>query len=188
VGENFRFGRRAEGDLKTLKRLTKVYNYKLKSFPCLKINRQPISSTYIRQLIKGGDLIKAQKLLDRPVSVLGTVIKGDSLARRLGFPTANINPHHEVLPPSGVYAVKINFNNKKLIGLCNIGTKPTFKIKGEKHIEAHVFNFKQSIYGKYLEIAFIKKIREEKKFIFPQELIAQIKKDVIFARRFFACH
>lgn len=188
VGKNFRFGRRAEGNFEILERLSKFYNFKLKTFKVTKINNRPISSTYIRALIKKGKLATAQKLLTRPVSILGTVIKGDSLARRLGFPTANIEAHHEVIPPSGVYAVKIIFNHRKLNGICNIGIKPTFKTQGEKHIEVYIFNFRRNIYGKYLEIQFSKKIREERKFHSAHALAEQIRKDIVAVQRIFSRH
>ncbi len=102
IGRNFRFGKNAQGNSKLLRKFSAIYNFKLKAFKVFKINNQPISSTYIRKLIKKGNLKAAQSLLMRPVSVLGMVIKGASLATKLGFPTANINPHHEVLPTSGV--------------------------------------------------------------------------------------
>jgi riboflavin kinase/FMN adenylyltransferase len=190
IGKNFRFGRYAFGDVRLLKKLSSLYNFKVKIFDIMKIKNQPISSTYIRQLIKRGEIQAAQKLLTRPVSVLGTVVKGKSLAGELGFPTANIDPHHEILPPSGVYATKIIFQNKKLNGICYIGPKPTFILKGTKekrqqdaHIEVHIFNFHQSIYGKDLQIHFIKKIREAKKFATPEDLARQVKKDIIQAKK-----
>lgn len=190
VGRNFRFGKNAEGDIETLKRLSKQFNYKLKVFKMSRINDKPISSTCIRSLIKKGNLAMAQKLLMRPVSIMGTVIKGVSLARKLGYPTANINPHHEVIPPSGVYAVKIIFNDKKLKGICNIGIKPTFNRvpNPDIHIELHIFNFKENIYGKYLEIQFLGKIRNERKFKNPAALIKQIKKDIEIAQKRFSRH
>lgn len=185
VGRNFRFGRRAKGNFRTLEELSRRDNFKLKVFDIIKIDNQTISSTYIRRLITRGKLDAASKLLSRPVSVLGTVIKGTSLASRLGFPTANINPHHEVLPPSGVYAVSVILNHKNFKGVCYIGSKPTFKRSIEKHIEVYIFNFRKNIYGKYLEIHFIKKIREEKKFSSPESLAWQIKKDIFNSRRIF---
>lgn len=212
VGRNFRFGKQARGDFKTLNKLSRIYNFRLKAFDIIKINKQPISSTYIRRLITKGKLNAAAKLLSRPVSVLGTVIRGTSLASRLGFPTANINPHHEVLPPSGVYAVSAIFNNKKFKGVSYIGTRPTFSRQGgiprrfptilsglrlyvgdvggkhqkQKHIEVYIFNFKKNIYGKYLEIQFIRKIRNERKFNSPQSLVQQIKKDIAQTRKIFS--
>ncbi len=188
VGRNFRFGKQARGDFKTLDKVSHIYNFKLKLFDIIKINNQPISSTYIRRLITKGKLNTARKLLSRPVSVLGTVIKGTSLAGRLGFPTANVNPHHEVLPPPGVYAVLVIFNNKKFKGVCYIGTRPTFKHQRQKHIEVYIFNFKKNIYGKYLEIQFIKKIRNERKFSSPVSLVRQIKKDIASTKKIFPLH
>lgn len=195
VGKNFRFGKHAKGDFRTLTKLSKIYNFELMIFNVIKTDRKPISSTFIRRLIAKGKLNIAQRLLGRKVSVLGTVIKGTALGRRLGFPTANINPHHEVLPPSGVYAVKIIFNNRHLNGICYIGTKPTFKATSYKleatslkYIEVHVFNFNKNIYGKYLETQFIKKIRDEKKFASVLVLAKQIQKDISFVKRLFSRH
>lgn len=181
VGKNFRFGQGAEGDSGTLERLSGVYNFKLKLFGVKKIKNKPISSTYIRSLINGGRLDDARKLLNRPVSILGTIIRGRSLAKKLGFPTANINPHHEIIPASGVYAVRIIFKQKIYRGACYIGTRPTLKgakSAARKNIEVHIFNFHKEIYGQYLEIQFIKKIREEKKFDSLSSLSAQIRKDI----------
>lgn len=185
VGRNFKFGKTARGDFRTLDKLSPCYNFKLKVFGLIKIDNQPISSTHIRRLITKGKLDTAQKLLGRAVSILGTVIRGSSLATRLGFPTANINPHHEVLPPSGVYAVSVFLENKNFKGVCYIGAKPTFKKRIGKHIEVYIFNFHQDIYGKYLEIQFIKKIRNERKFASPQSLARQVKKDIICTKRIF---
>lgn len=186
VGRNFKFGKQARGDFRTLDKLSSYYNFKLKVFGLIKIDNQPISSTHIRRLITKGKLDTAQKLLCRPVSILGTVIRGSSLATRLGFPTANINPHHEVLLPSGIYAVSVFLDNKNFKGVCYIGSKPTFKKRIEKHIEVYIFNFHQNIYGKYLEIQFIKKIRNERKFGSPQSLARQVKKDIICTKRIFS--
>lgn len=185
VGRNFRFGRQGRGDYKCLLKLSSFCNFKLKVFSLNRINNQPISSTYIRRLITKGKLNTAQKLLSRPVSILGTVIKGSSLATQLGFPTANINPHHEVLPPSGIYAVSVILNNKNFRGVCYIGSKPTFRLGIERHIEVYIFDFHKEIYGKYLEIQFIRKIRDEKKFASVSLLAAEIKKDILSVKKNF---
>ncbi len=197
VGKNFRFGKNAAGDYRALEGLSSVYDFKLKVFAVIRSHNKPISSTYIRALIKKGDLSTAQNLLCHPVAVLGTVTKGARLGRRLGFPTANINPHHEVLPLSGVYAVRIIFNQRELKGICYIGTKPTLKVQGrrqeagggkEKYVEVYIFNFKKNIYGKYLEIQFVKRIRGERKFASIQALAEQVKKDISLVKRLFSCH
>jgi len=185
VGKNFRFGRRAKGGLKLLRELSGIYGFRIKAFDVVKTARLPISSTYIRKLIKAGELRKAERLLVHPVCILGTVIRGASLARKLGFPTANIDPHHEVLPPSGVYAVRVILKNKIYKGVCSIGTKPTLTGKNIQHIEVHIFSLRSDIYGEYLEIQFIQKIRDQKKFRSLPALAQKIKKDVIQAKRMF---
>jgi riboflavin kinase/FMN adenylyltransferase len=180
VGKNFRFGRNAEGDFKTLERLSRIYNFKVKGFSVLKVAGKPISSTYIRRLIKEGKLYTAQKLLGRPVSILGTVIRGRALGRRLGYATSNINPHHEVIPPCGVYTVKVIFGRKIYKGICYIGSRPTLEKRKYKkiHVEVHILNFIKEIYGEYLEVRFLKKIRQEKKFSSLASLALQIRKDI----------
>lgn len=183
VGRNFRFGKGAKGDLSALEKLSGAYNFKVKPFAVLKVNNQPVSSTYIRRLIAKGDLGPAEKLLSRPVTILGTVIRGSSLGRKLGFPTANIDPHHEVLPPSGIYAVYAILDNRRLCGVCYIGAKPTFnRNQNKKHIEVYIFGLSKYIYAKFLEIQFVRKIREDRKFPSSASLIAQIRKDVAIAK------
>lgn len=184
VGRNFFFGRYKKGNFKDLKKFSSSYGYRVNTVPALKSSGKLISSTWIRSLILKGDLKKAASLLSRPVGILGTVIKGHKRGRIIGFPTANINPHHEAIPPSGVYAVKIILHKRPYKGILNIGVKPTFKKSPpdrEPTIEVHIFNFNKSIYGKELEIIFVKKIRREKKFKDMFHLKKQIKQDEKFA-------
>lgn len=182
VGNKFRFGYRARGDVRLLKSFEKEFNFKVASLKELTIDGKTVSSNKIRLLIKNGRLKEAQKLLGRRVSVLGTVIKGDRRGRLIGYPTANIKVHHEILPPSGVYAVKIIYKKEKYDGLCNIGKRPTFGDYVEV-VEAHLLDFKKDIYGKDIEIQFIRKIRPERKFPSSLALIKQIKKDCQLAAR-----
>ena len=178
IGENFRFGYQARGTVEVLKVLSGIFGFKVRAIKELSAEDKKISSRAIRHLIKAGELKEAQRLLGRRVSVLGTVISGAKRGRGLGYPTANINPHHEVLPASGVYAVKIFYREKEYRGICNIGTRPTFdNPEDNQTIEAHLFNFKKNIYGQDLEIQFIRKIRDEKKFPGHSSLVEQIKKD-----------
>ena len=182
VGKNFRFGKDAAGSVKTLKQLSGIFHYRLLVFPVSKINHHPVSSTLIRALIKKGKLADARRLLLRPVSVLGTVIKGISRARRLGFPTANLNPHHEVIPPPGVYAVEAVEQQKQYRGISYIGAG---KRGNAPCVEVHLFDFKKDIYGKELEVYFIKKIRNEKYFPSSAFAIAQINRDVACVKRMY---
>lgn len=188
IGKNFNFGRKAAGSFRTLRDCSKSYSFKLRVFGVQRAGRLPISSTHIRALIRKGRLEAAGLLLGRRVSVLGTVIKGDARGAKLGYPTANIDPHHEVIPPSGVYAVRVTFGRRRFGGVCNIGTKPTFKHTGERHIEVYIFNFNRDIYGRYLELEFIKRIRGEKRYRASSALSARIKKDVIAAKKILSRH
>lgn len=179
VGEDFRFGHMAKGNVKLLKALSREFGYELKAVKKVKINSRIISSNRIRRLIRDGNLRAAKIFLGRNVSVLGTVKPGSKRGRILGYPTANIDPHHEVLPKEGVYAVKIIYAGKEYAGVCNIGIRPTFHNGSDsnKTIEAHIFNFKRNIYGQDMEIQFIRRIREERKFSGSPRLIKQIKED-----------
>lgn len=184
VGSDFKFGKGALGDLDLLREEGKFHNFGVKGFRIIKVKGRPIRSTLIRSLIKTGKIKDAEKLLGRRVSVLGSVIKGTALGRILGFPTANIDPHHEVIPASGIYAVRIILDKHKLKGACYIGKRPTIEAGNNKiNIEVHIFNFNTDIYGKYLEIQFVKKIRSDKKFNSLDKLALQIKKDLISAKK-----
>ena len=187
IGKHFRFGYKAGGDVRLLASVGHQYGFKVSPVQELTICGRKASSQRIRMLISSGRLLQAEKILGRRVSVLGTVIKGSHRGRVLGYPTANINPHHEVLPKEGIYAVMVVYKSKEYKGLCYIGRRPTFSVSEEaKTIEAHLFDFNKNIYGQDLEIQFIHKIRSERKFSSSISLISQIKKDQLVARQLLA--
>ncbi|MFC1594007.1 bifunctional riboflavin kinase/FAD synthetase [Candidatus Omnitrophota bacterium] len=180
VGSDFSFGRDRHGDITLLKSLALKHNFTVKLIVPVKIARAVISSTCVRTFIRSGDLRKAQRFLGRTVSVIGTVVRGSRRGRILGYPTANIDCGAEVVPPLGVYAVKIILKDNAYYGMANIGTRPSFKHKKPKiTVEVHIFRFKQSIYGKVVEIEFLQKIRDEKRFSSKAALITQIRKDAV---------
>ncbi|MBU4251418.1 MAG: riboflavin biosynthesis protein RibF [Candidatus Omnitrophica bacterium] len=184
VGRNFRFGNQARGDYRLLAKSAKKYKFGLKIFNVVKSAGVTVSSTAIRKLIKNSKIKEAERLLGRRVSILGTVERGSRLGRLLGFPTANIKPHHEVIPPAGIYAVGIVFSKKKYNGVCYIGKRPTLHPENKAmRIEVHIFNFHKNIYGLVLEIQFIKLIRLDQKFASLKDLSAQIQKDIISCRK-----
>jgi riboflavin kinase / FMN adenylyltransferase len=184
VGKNFRFGRGGSGDYRLLINSAKQNRFTVKIFEIVKSGNATISSTQIRRLIKNFKIRQAQVLLGRPVSVSGTVIAGSRLGRILGFPTANIRPLHEVIPPAGIYCVRIIFSKKIYDGICYIGTRPTLKHKIKaRRIEVHIFGFHKNIYGRMLEVQFIKLIRLDKKFSSLAALTAQIQKDIAACRK-----
>jgi riboflavin kinase / FMN adenylyltransferase len=181
----------ARGDFGLLEKMSAVYGFRARSFEVVRIAGTPVSSTQIRRLIAAGKLNKARRLLSRPVSVYGDVVKGNAFGKKLGFPTANMNPHHEVLPPPGLYAVDVFYRGKKFNGLCFIGPTPEFvrphkNRRSAGNVEVHILNFHQNIYGQHLEIQFIRKMRPVKQFPFPADLVVQIKKDIIRAKRIFS--
>jgi len=177
IGSDFKFGRNQKGDIGLLKSFGKKFGFHARRVPLLRVRKTPVSSTRIRELIVGGKLKKASRLLGRGVSVLGTVIKGSKRGRILGYPTANIDPHHEAIPPSGVYAVYVVCEGKRYKGILNIGFRPTFDTTAEPTIEVHIAGFKKRIYGKDIEVIFVRKLRNEKKFLTKERLIKQIKID-----------
>lgn len=192
VGEDFCFGSLRAGDAKFLEQKSEKFGIIVKEIKTLRYKGVPVSSSLIRRLIQEGRLSFAGKLLGRPVTILGNVVRGSQRGRLIGFPTANINPHHEVVPPSGVYAVWVKVAGKKHAGVLNIGRRPTFygsnirdgstAIDEEPTIEVYIFDFSKKIYGRVVEVEFIKKLRNERRFKKTEDLIKQIKKDVREAR------
>lgn len=178
IGRNFTFGRYAEGNWKTLEEYARRGKFELIVTDVLTYKGRPISSSWIRDLIRSGEFSQASELLGRPVKICGRVTRGSSLARRLGYPTANVDADHEVLPPFGVYSVRIKLAGSLFAGICYIGNKPTVSSSGITCIEVHIFDFKGNLYGRRIQIEFIKKIRPQKKFSSIGELNRQIKKDI----------
>ena len=126
-----------------------------------------------------------RRLLGRPLSVLGKVVKGDGRGKILGYPTANIIPHDEAIPPAGVYCVKVLCDKKLYYGLANVGRRPSFKKNDDITVEVHFFDFHRDIYGKDIEVILVQKIRNEVRFDSRQEFISQLRKDEDRARRIF---
>ena len=185
VGGDFYFGKGRKAGPTALKALAKRHALKVRVVKPVKASGRVVSSSLIRKLIAAGELRKAAKFLARPVSVLGTVVSGANLARELGYPTANLNPHHEAIPPSGVYACLVRYGKKFYKGILNIGTAPTFYSPRDREpaIEVHIFDFRKDVYGKDLEVLFIGKLRDEKRFKDKDTLVAEIEKDEKAARK-----
>ena len=184
VSNNFRFGNKRRGNVNLLKKFSQQYNYKLKKVSPLMHQKKIVSSTRIRKCLMKGNLKLANKLLSRAWAMEGQVIKGKKLGRKLGYRTCNMDIKNYILPKSGIYAVKavIGNSNKKHKGIAYIGSRPTF---GGKKIllETNIFNIKKNLYKKRLKIYFFKFIRGDKKFKNSRELIQQMNKDVILAKK-----
>ncbi|MDI3476838.1 MAG: riboflavin kinase / adenylyltransferase [Thermoanaerobacterium sp.] len=182
VGENYRFGYKASGDIQLLKSFSKIYDYKVEVIEPVKLNKIIISSSYIRSLIQEGKIEEANKCLGRYFSLEGYVTSGRKVGRKLGFPTANISIDRDyIIPLNGVYLTRVKILNKYFLGITNVGINPTFNVNNLS-VETYIVDFNENIYGMFIEVEFIKRIRDEIKFNSVEELIEQMKKDYVFAK------
>ncbi len=187
VGSRFRFGKDRHGNAALIREIGARHGFRLHELPSLTLDGETISSTAVRKEVAAGNLQKAEHMLGRPFSILGTVVSGDALGRTIGFPTANLNRHNEVLPPHGVYAVRARIDGRLRPGLVNIGLRPTVKIEAHRPLtELYVLDFSGDLYGTDIEVFFIARLRDEKKFASLDDLRAQIQRDEQAARRLLA--
>ena len=177
VSKNFKFGFKRKGNINTLQKYEKLYNYKSLITKPFKKNKKIISSTTIRKKIMNGKIQEANQLLNREWNIEGKVIKGKKRGRKIGFPTCNMKLNDYIVPRLGVYGVNVkgvNFNKK---GIANIGYRPTFN--GQNLLlETNIFGIKKNLYNKDISISFKKFIRPEKKFRNLEHLKKQIKIDI----------
>tara|TARA_E500000178_G_scaffold166542_1_gene165926 strand:+ start:1402 stop:2316 length:915 start_codon:yes stop_codon:yes gene_type:complete len=183
VSRNFKFGFKRQGNIKTLKKFEKAFNYKNIVTKPYKNQKNIVSSTFIRKKIRSGKIEIVNKLLDRCWCVEGKVIRGERRGRKIGFPTCNLNLNSYVIPKLGVYAVKVKVGGLKKNGISNIGYRPTFNGKS-LILETNIFGFNKNLYNKVISINFKKFIRREKKFKNFEYLKKQIKLDIKQAKEF----
>ena len=182
VSRNFKFGHKRRGNIKTLKKFEKLFDYKRVITKPYKKNNKIISSTIIRKKIRAGKIEEINKLLNRVWSVEGKVIKGQKRGRKIGFPTCNLKLDNYVIPRLGVYTVKVSNKNFNKNGIANIGYRPTFK--GQSLLlETNIFGFRKNLYNKVINVSFEKFIRPEKKFKNLEYLKKQIKLDIKLAKK-----
>ena len=177
VSKNFKFCFKRQGNIKTLKKFEKKYNFKNIVTKPFKKGNKIISSTFLRQKIRLGKIDEVNKLLNRNWSINGKVIRGDKRGRKIGFPTCNLKLSDYVVPKLGVYAVKVKIKNLYKNGIANIGYRPTFN--GQKLLlETNIFGINKNLYNKVISVNFKKFIRPEKKFRNLKHLKKQIKLDI----------
>jgi riboflavin kinase/FMN adenylyltransferase len=177
VGENFRFGARAKGDPEML---AERPEFEARVVPLVEIDGEIVSSSRIRSLVAAGEIDAANRCLGAPFLLEGPVVEGDGRGRTLGFPTANIVPHDDlVIPGHGVYAAFADGQPAAI----NVGVRPTFETGRGLLVEAHLIDFEGDLYGRTLRIAFIARLRGERRFPGVDELIAQMHRDVEAARQ-----
>jgi riboflavin kinase/FMN adenylyltransferase len=189
LGFDSKFGRGREGTPEFLAAL----GFAVDVVEQVVVGGRPVSSTAIREAVELGDLDGAASMLGRPVAVYGEVVPGDRIGRGMGFPTANLDLHHELHPPTGVYAVRarvIRYDGgtrvgPALLGVANIGFRPTLDAPRPTtpRTEVHLLDFEGDLYGEHLELEFVRHLRPEQRFDGLPALRAQIARDILEARK-----
>lgn len=185
VGHDCRFGKGARGDYAILEELASKYDFTTRQIPPLIVEGERVSSTLIRERVLQADLDEVEKLLGRKYSIVGEVITGRGIGRKLGFPTANIRPHHSAIPAQGVYIAEALVDNVRKPAAVNIGIAPTIRHE-DITVEAYLLDFNGELPGKEIELIFHRRIRPEKKFASITALTEQIADDVEQTRAHFA--
>ena len=187
VGHEWSFGKNRAGNLDLLKKLGTRFDFNVIGISPVSVNGKVVSSTAIRQAVEKGDFVKAAEMLGRDYTILGTVVRGDNLGKKIGYPTANLSAHSEQFPPNGVYFAEAWINGVLYHGVVNLGYRPTVsRDKSERILEIYLLDFNRDIYGEDVEIRFVRYLRAEQKFDSLDALTQQIDADVRRAREFCA--
>lgn len=181
VGFNHRFGHRARGDARLLTELAAGLGFTAHIVPPQVVEGVPVSSSEIRTLLKAGNVELAARFLGRPYSMGGRVVRGVGRGRTLGFPTANVEPDRPLSIPTGVYACHATIDGEAHPAVVNIGVRPTFA-EQTLAVEAHLLDFSGDLYERVLRLAFVRRLRGERKFPGPEALKRQIVHDIAVAR------
>lgn len=186
LGYNHRFGRGAQGSVEFAREVGARLGFNVDFIDAVYIDDEIVSSSAIRKLLRSGNLGLANKMLGRPFSVEGYVIRGDGRGKMLGYPTANLKLVDDrlLIPAFGVYIVEAQVEGMKFSGLASIGVRPTFENEGVPTVEVWISDFDRDIYGKKIKVSFIHRMRDEMKFDSADELIAQMDKDKRFMSEF----
>jgi riboflavin kinase/FMN adenylyltransferase len=183
IGHDHGFGRGRSGDIETLRRLGVERGFDVDVVEVVDSGDQHVSSSRIRRAVAGGDLATAARMLGRPYQVSGQVTPGERRGRLLGVPTINLStvPPQKLLPPDGVYAVRVEWRGGRLDGMMNQGPKPTFA-DGRRTLEAHLFDFEGDLYGEWVRIEWVERLRDIERFPSVEALKQQLDHDRIRAR------
>ena len=187
VGENFRFGHKAAGDVALLERLGRTFGFTAHGIPLLTEGDTPLSATYVRSCVQAGDVATAAQVLGRPHRVDGVVERGDQRGRELGFPTANLRTDQwAAVPADGVYAGRVvrldewgrtEAGRPLGVAAISVGTNPTFEVR-QRRVEAYVLDFRGDLYGATVGVEFVERLRGMEKFASVDDLIRQMHADV----------
>lgn len=184
AGQDHGFGKGRAGGLEALETLGQQLGFSIVKLQPAVMGGQVVSSTRIRENLSQGNVREAATLLGYDYKVSGEVVMGNRIGHTIGYPTANLRPDDpdKMIPGQGVYAVVVRWDGREFLGMMNIGIRPTIHLK-DVTIEINLFNFNQNIYGEKIEVVFVDRIREEKKFGSIQDLVKQLEKDKEMAQQ-----
>ncbi len=189
IGDDFRFGSGRIGDFALMEKIGDQHGFEVKSVQTVLHDGVRISSTAVRAALAAGQLRRVHDYLGHSYSISGRVVHGDGVGRKLGYPTANIQMKHNRPPLSGIFVVEAHIEGMGVLqGVASLGVRPTLKKDGRPLLEVHLFEFKQTIYGKRLRVEFLQKRRDEQKFPNVETLTRQIALDVDNAQKWFEQH
>jgi riboflavin kinase/FMN adenylyltransferase len=178
IGHDHGFGRGRSGDVETLRRLGATDGFAVDVVGSVELGGHAVSSTAIRRAVAGGDLGTARRLLGRPYSLSGRVVRGEGRGRTIGIPTINVGefPERKLLPPDGVYAARVEWAGGRAGGMLNQGPRPTF---GEirRTVEAHLFGVDADLYGQWVRVEWVERLRDVHRFASPEQLVSQLQRD-----------
>jgi riboflavin kinase/FMN adenylyltransferase len=182
LGHDNRFGNKENNNFSELSSFSKEYKFDIERVEVKDLQGIPVSSSKIRDALDKGNIQMANQLLGYAYELSGKVVLGNQIGQKIGYPTANIDLENDfkLIPSLGVYAIKIEFNHHTYKGMLNIGIRPTLNIN-KLSIEAHLFDFNEDIYGQYIKVIFVDKIRDEQRFNNLEDLVVQLNKDKIIA-------
>ncbi len=182
VGHDFRFARKGEGNVDTLRAAGAEHGFEVTEVPPYEVDGVRVSSSLIREVLEVGDMQLAAKYLGRPYRITGKVIAGQQLGRKLGYPTANVRLHRRATPLGGIFAVRVSCDSfTQAPGVANLGTRPAVNGK-ELLLEAHVFDFSGDLYRRYIHVDFVERLRDELWFPSIDALVEQMHQDAAQAR------
>jgi riboflavin kinase/FMN adenylyltransferase len=186
AGDDFRFGARRAGDLTMLKRSGPRLGMEVSALASFMQDGERVSSTTVRKALAAGELTRAERLLGRPYSISGRVVRGDGFGRKLGFPTANVQMKHNRPPLTGIFAVRLHgAAAKPLRGVASLGVRPTVKQQGAPVLEVHALDYEGDLYRRHVRVEFLRKFRDEEKYADLATLTRRIALDVENVRAFF---
>ncbi|MDF3036368.1 MAG: bifunctional riboflavin kinase/FAD synthetase [Paucimonas sp.] len=186
VGDDFRFGAKRAGDIAMLREAGKRHDFEVETLETVTIGDTRISSSAVRHALAAGDFAQARRLLGHPFSISGHVVHGKKLGRSIGFPTLNLRVAHKRPALSGIFVVQVHgLDSKPLPGVASLGVRPTLEDSGRVLLETYLFDFDRQTYGEVIRVEFLKKLRDEEKYVDLPTLTAAIARDVEHARAYF---